>query len=160
MQKWREIWVFKTIFKKFKICSCLIMRINQWIEGGCIQEFKWKAAEMYVKCNSEDEDNDIMKTAGDWGFAEKSRNWKHLKRVWLLRLFISYETSTAIYTQWIALEMSTAKDFGVWCDVPVLFTQGCGIKYIPSECKRECIRLDLANNTEHDSLELMIVASR
>ncbi len=123
--------VSKLSLRNLKICSCLIMRINQWIEGGCVQEFKWKAAEIYVKCNSEDEDNDIMKTAGDWGFAEESRNWNHLKRVWLLRLLISYETSTAIYSQWIALEMTTAKDFSVWFDVPVLFTQGCGMKRYP-----------------------------
>jgi hypothetical protein len=57
------------------------MRINQWIEGGCVQEFKRKAAEIHVKCNSEDEDYHIMKTAGDSGFAEESRDWKHLKRV-------------------------------------------------------------------------------
>ncbi len=55
----------KLSLRNLKICSCLIMRINQWIEGGCVQEFKRKAAEIHVKCNSEDEDNDIMKTAGD-----------------------------------------------------------------------------------------------
>jgi hypothetical protein len=36
-----EIYVFSKISSRnLKICSCLIMRINQWIEEGCVQEFK------------------------------------------------------------------------------------------------------------------------